>query len=359
MRVARSHELKGEPQRHRPRAQSRWRMADYIVPAVVSIAFLFYARPFVLPLVIASVAGMVLQPAVGWLIRRHVPPFLAAAILAVVLLTAAGGFIYYFAQPAMQWIKRAPGAALDMKQKLETTLHLPWSTPASPEPDKEISKPAPLQMPDTQMLSTILTWTGTTLAGVVEAIVLLYLILVSNGWFSRKLAEMLSSHYERPWVIESLDKLQREMSRYMLSITFINVVFGLLLAAGLAIVGLPNAPMWGGLAALLNYIPYFGPVFGMIIVGIVGILTFNTFPKEILPLAFYLGMHLLEADLVTPLFLGQRFTIHPLVIFISLLFWTWVWGVPGAFLSGPMLVALKVASDRLPALASWGELLKK
>ena len=109
--------------------------------------------------------------------------------------------------------------------------------------------------------------------------------------------------------------------------------------------------------AVLNFVPYFGPATGIILLGMVGLLTFDTLWKGILPAAWYLLLHLVEANFLTPMLLGRRFTLNPVVIFIFLIFWTWLWGVPGALLSVPILVSIKVVADHVPALSSVRELL--
>ena len=91
----------------------------------------------------------------------------------------------------------------------------------------------------------------------------------------------------------------------------------------------------------------------------VGLLTFDTFWQAALPPAWYLLFHLLEANLVTPMLLGRRFTLNPAAIFVSLIFWTWLWGVPGALLSLPILVSIKVVCDRVPAMSPVSELLSR
>ena len=121
--------------------------------------------------------------------------------------------------------------------------------------------------------------------------------------------------------------------------------------------GVPNPAMWGVLAALLNYIPYFGPFAGVLVLGVMGLLTFDTVPKGLLPPIWYLALHLLEANFITPILLGRRFVLNPVIIFISLIFWTWVWGVPGALLSVPILMTIKAICDRVPALAAVSEFL--
>jgi predicted PurR-regulated permease PerM len=115
--------------------------------------------------------------------------------------------------------------------------------------------------------------------------------------------------------------------------------------------------MWGLLIALLNFVPYFGPFAGISLLAIIGLLTFNTLWKALLPPAWYLLFHLLESNFITPILLGRRFTLNPVVIFVSLIFWTWLWGVPGALLSVPILVSIKVFCERAPSMSHVSELL--
>jgi predicted PurR-regulated permease PerM len=117
--------------------------------------------------------------------------------------------------------------------------------------------------------------------------------------------------------------------------------------------------MWGVMAALLNFIPYFGPIVGIIVVGLVGFFTLDSFPKEIWPMSWYLVVHVLEADLITPIILGRRFTLDPVMILISLMFWTWLWGISGALLAVPILVSANVVCARVPSLSNIRELFKK
>jgi predicted PurR-regulated permease PerM len=107
------------------------------------------------------------------------------------------------------------------------------------------------------------------------------------------------------------------------------------------------------------FVPYFGPVAGVFVLAAVGLLTFDTLWQALLPPTWYLLLHSLEANLVTPVLLGRRFTLNPVVIFVSLIFWTWLWGVPGALLSVPILASMKVVCDRVPAMSSVSELLSQ
>lgn len=152
-------------------------------------------------------------------------------------------------------------------------------------------------------------------------------------------------------------EIQHNISNYLFAVSLINIGLGMVVSGGLYFLGVPNAAMWGMLVAVLNFVPYFGPVAGVILLATVGLITFDTLWKGLLPPAWYLLLHLLEANFVTPMLLGRRFTLNPVVIFVFLIFWTWLWGVPGALLSVPILVSIKVVCDRVPKLSSVSELL--
>ena len=195
--------------------------------------------------------------------------------------------------------------------------------------------------------------------GAGETLVLLYLLLASGDLFLQKLVRMMPTLRDKKRAVEISHEIQQNISNYLFSVTLINFGLGLAVSGGLFFMGVPNAAMWGLCVAVANFVPYFGPVAGVIVLGAVGMLTFETLGKGLLPPAWYLLLHLLEANLITPLLLGRRFTLNPVVIFVSLIFWTWLWGVPGALLSVPILVSIKVVCDRVPAMSSVSELLSR
>jgi predicted PurR-regulated permease PerM len=192
----------------------------------------------------------------------------------------------------------------------------------------------------------------------IETLVLLYLLLASGDLFLQKLVHVMPTLGDKKRAVEISHEIQQNISNYLLSVTLINVGLGVIVSGGLYFMGVPNAVMWGIFVAILNFVPYFGPVAGITLLAAVGILTFETsLWRALLPPAWYLLLHLLETNLVTPVLLGRRFTLNPVVIFVSLIFWTWLWGVPGALLSLPILVSIKVISDHIPALSSVSEVL--
>lgn len=205
--------------------------------------------------------------------------------------------------------------------------------------------------------SSILDWTGTLLAGMGETLVLLYLLLASEDLFLHKLLHVMPTWREKKRAVEISHEIQQNISNYLFSVSLINIGLGLAVSGGLYFMGVPNAAMWGMLVAILNFVPYFGPVVGVLLLAAVGLLTFDTLWQGLLPSIWYLVLHLMEANFITPILLGRRLTLNPVVVFVSLMFWTWLWGVPGALLSVPILVSAKVVCDRFPTLSAASELL--
>src|ERR1017187_7739722 len=279
------------------------------------VAFLYFARPVVLPIFLACVGGMTLKPLIRWLSQWHIPPALSAAV--VLSLLAVGVTIGFI----------------------------------------QIERPAPAVELKTSRVPTFINWTGTFLAGLGESLVLLYLLLASGDLFLQKLVRVMPTMHDKKRAVDISHEIQQQISNYLLSVSLINLGLGIIVGGGLYWLGVPNAAMWGMMVALFNFIPYFGPVAGISLLAVVGLLTFDTVWKGLLPPAWYLLLHLLEANFITPVLLGRRFTLNPVVIFVSLIFWTWLWGMPGALLSVPILVSIKVICERFPSMSHVSELL--
>ena len=229
---------------------------------------------------------------------------------------------------------------------------------ATDQEKKEEQRITPMvEVKDQRGTSSILNWTGTLLAGLSEVLVLIYLLLASGELFLQKLVRAMPTLRGKIRAIEISHEIQQNISHYLFSVSLINVCLGVVVSCGLYFLGVPNATMWGLLVAFLNFVPYFGPVAGVILLAVVGLLTFDGPWRGLLPPLLYMALHLLEANFVTPILLGRRFTLNPVAIFVSLIFWIWLWGIPGALLSVPILVSIKVVCDRIPSMSYLAELI--
>ena len=329
-----------------------------------TIAFLYFARPVVLPVVLACVAGMALKPLIRWLSYGHIPPAISAAVVLCLLVAAVGIGFFQLGRPAMTWMNDAPARMAELRHRVQRMFPRVARFNQAADAvnnlgaaEEEQKKVTTVELKTSRVPSSFINWTGTFLVGVGEMLVLLYLMLASGDLFLQKLVHVMPTFREKKNAVEISHEIQQNISNYLFSVSLINIGLGALVSGGLYLLGVPNAVMWGVLVAVLNFIPYFGPVAGILLLATVGLLTFDSLWKGLLPPAWYLLLHLLETNLITPVLLGRRFTLNPVVIFVSLIFWTWLWGVPGALLSVPILVSIKVICDRVPTMSSVSELL--
>src|ERR1035437_7828865 len=334
------------------------------------IAFLYFARPVILPIFLACVAGMAFKPLIRWLSYCHIPPALSAAVVLCLLVAAIGIGFFQLGRPALTWMNEAPQHMTELRQRVLTIFPrlarfsqaaaAVNNLGATEEEKKEAQKQAPtVEVKDSRGTRSILNWTGTLLVGIGETLVLLYLLLASGDLFLQKLVHVMPTLRDKKRAVEISREIQQNISNYLFSVSLINIGLGIVVSGGLYFMGVPNAAMWGMLVALLNFVPYLGPAAGIILLAAVGLLTFDTLWQAVLPPAWYLLLHLLEANLITPVLLGRRFTLNPVVVFVSLIFWTWLWGVSGALLS--LLITGGSQGSRTlnhAALQSWPLFLK-
>jgi len=145
----------------------------------------------------------------------------------------------------------------------------------------------------------------------------------------------------------AIREVQDRVAAYILTVGLINTGVGVVVALGAWVMGLEAPIMWGGLAALLNFIPYVGPLIMVALLGLFGIGSADAVLVGLIPAAAYLGLHTVEANVITPAVLGARFTMNPVLILLALSYFGWIWGVAGALLSVPILLTLTALVDHL------------
>jgi predicted PurR-regulated permease PerM len=328
------------------------------------IAFAYFARPVVLPLLLAWVASMTLKPPVSWLRKFHFPNSLAAGIVLGFFLCVVGIGAMWLGRPAVEWAKSAPEQVPQLREKFKNIVQpvMRFSAAASSVGNLDgaqssTNAPPPVAVKDNHMVGAMFTWTRSLVAGIAEAIVLAFLLLASGDSFMQKMAHIIRDREKKKRAVEISREIQHSISRYLFTVSVINVGLGCVVGMAFWLVGMPNAAMWGGVAAILNFLPFFGPTMGMIVVGLAGLMAFNTVGGALLPVGVYLLLHMVESYFVTPFALGQRFSLSRVIIFVAFIFFAWLWGVFGALLAVPLLVTLKVICERVPALEPMSEIL--
>ena len=183
-------------------------------------------------------------------------------------------------------------------------------------------------------------------------------MLVFGETFMRRLVEVLPNFKDKKQAVVISSAIEHDISAYLLTVTVINAVVGSAVAAVMWAFGVPGWPLWGVVAFCLNYIPILGPLAGVGMFAIVGLASLGAAWLSLLPAAAYLGIHIMEGEIITPMILARRFTINPIAVMLGLVFWYWMWGVEGAVLAVPLLAVIKIMCDRLRPLRAFGHLLE-
>ena len=326
---------------------------------------LYFARPFVLPVVLALLLNFLLSPAVRGLKRLRIPESIGAMIVLLAVVSTIGYGAYRLSGPASEWLDKAPQGMREVEREIRDIQRPVQDVQrAAEEVEEQVGRLAgrdrsrEVAVQDGGGLTgAILDRTTAFVGGVLVVIVLLYFLLASGDMFLRKLVRVLPRFEEKKRAIEIARKTERHVSTYLVTLTLINVGLGIVVAIAMKLTGMPNPVLWGVLAAVLNFVPYLGPIVTVGILSLVSLLTFDDLGRAVIPPAVYFAVNFFEGSFVTPSLLGRRLTLNPVVVFIGLIFWGWMWGIAGALLAVPILATFKIFCDHIDPLAPIGEFL--
>lgn len=339
-------------------------LAAGAVGLVAVVGSVYLARAFLLPIVLAFMLRLVLGPIVRFLKQRGVPEALGAGIVLVGMLAVGAYGVYRLAGPAVSWIDSGPESVRRLESKLRTLRKPVDQVTQAAERVENIAtgngdKAAEVVIKPTTLRDRLFSHTGGILTAAGMTLVLLFFLLASGDFFLRKLVRVLPRLDDKKLAVEVARRIENNISHYLLSVTMINACLGMTVTAATWIIGLPNPVLWGVMVAALNYIPYVGPLTSQIVLGLVGVMTFDSLGRALIAPGVYFAIDVVESNFIAPAVLGRRLELNPVMIFLSVSFWTWLWGVPGALLAVPMLTTLKILCDALEPLAPIAEFLSE
>lgn len=345
----------------RPRAS----VAQLILTTLALLFAAWAASDVLIPLLLAMFLALIGNPIIRLLQKLFVPRFIGGALVLGLGLAAAVLLVDRLAQPASAWITQAPAQLRQLEPKLRNWLQPVRDANSAAQAIAQAattgsSRPARVIRTDASDPWDALLATPRRLASVLAVILLTYFFMTYGQALVRKAIAMLPRRQQKLVTANIVQAIEREISRYVVTITVINVVVGSLLAAGLLLIGLPlpQALLWGTMMAVLNFAPYVGPMLGVGIMLLVGFTHFQGVLPALAPALIYLGLHLLEGELVTPIILGRRMAISPLILILSLMMLGWLWGIAGLLLAVPLLVCVKIVLARIDRYARWAALLE-
>ena len=323
----------------------------------------YVASDIVLPLVFAVILKLLLQPAMRILERMRVPRILAALLLILALFGTIVGLGTAISGPAGTWAAKLPEGIPRLQERL-SFMREPIDTlqrflqqvedfgRTGPSPEAAASARGPA------LRTTLFTGTRNFASGFVMTVLFLFSLPVSGDIFLHRLVEIMPRFSSKRQVVEISQQIESDISAYLVTITIMNAAVGVAVALTMWLTGVGDPILGGTVAFLLNYVPILGTALGVLIFLLAGLLTIDTLWLALLPAALYLGFHLIEGETVTPMLLARRFTLNPVLVIISLIFWFWMWGIPGAILAVPMLAITKIICDRVRPLAAFGHFLE-
>jgi predicted PurR-regulated permease PerM len=323
---------------------------------------LYFARAFLLPIVLAVLLDFLFSPIVRILKRFRVPEPLGAALVVALLLGAIGAGAYSLVDPARAWMAKAPASIEKVQSRLRvlrkpveqvsrTANEVEAATNVGQGNAQEVVVRGP------RMSERLFGTTQSLVTGALEMLVLLYFLLAVGDLFLQKLIKVLPQLQDKKKAVMIARETESSISTYLVTVALVNLGLGTVVAMVMWLIGMPNPILWGALAGVAEFVPYLGATAMLIALCLAGLVAFPTTSHALLAPGGYLAVNLIQANLITPTVLGRRLTLNPVAILVGLVFWWWLWGVGGAFIAVPLLATFKILCDHIESLAPVGEFL--
>lgn len=319
---------------------------------------LFLALPFVLsigavvflPPVTAMIFTIVLSPLADRLTRIGLPNMLASliaicALIAVVLLA-----LLLILQPAFVMVDQVPALARQVAQRFaELRGNLSWVSDVNRQLARITGHSATREVvvASPSVIEQVAFATPSVILETLLTLLMTFFMIESRIRMKRRILLDRHSFSASVRLARVLRDVQERVASYILTVAQVNFGVGVLVALGAWGFGMSAPVMWGGLAFVLNFLPYLGPLMMMGLLGLVGLGTSSSVALGLVPMLAYLCLHAVESNVVTPSILGARFTLNPVAILLSISYFSWIWGVLGALLSVPILLTISALLDHI------------
>ena len=319
---------------------------------------LFLALPFVfsigsvvfLPLVSAIILTIVLTPLADRLIRLGLPNVLASALSLLAAIVVVVLAVLVIVQPAYDLVEQAPRLIARVGEQFNS---LRGSFGWIADIDRQLARitgnatGSQVIVAGPSVLEQVAIATPSVVVEILLTLLMTYFMIESRIRMKRSLLLDRHSFGASLRAARVMRDVQDRVASYIITVAQINFGVGVLVALGAWALGLTAPVMWGGLAMALNFLPYVGPLTMVGLLALIGLGTAETIPLGLIPPLLFLALHTIEANVVTPALLGARFTLNPVMILLSISYFSWIWGVIGALLSVPILLTLTALVEHL------------
>lgn len=340
---------------------------------LLSLAALRYSREFVVPLLVAILAAIALAPPVRQL-SRLVPRWLAAAIVVLGLASVAGVTSWVLSDDIAIFSRRLPSIVREVRAAIQSASPrqglirqlqqavTELEQTAAPKPKPGDATPVTIVEP-VDVQQQLMAWARRAGGFLLEAILLIFLIyflLASGEFFKQKFVRLSGDRLsERKVTVQMIDEITSKIGRYIFYMFWSGTLVGLVTWLVFYSLGVRYAGLWGVAAGVLNWVPYFGPTVVMVASAAAALVQFKTMVMVATVAGASVAITSLEGYLLTPIVLGAAARVNAVAVFISIMFWGWMWGVPGMLLAVPIVMIVKTIADHVESLSSLSELLSE
>jgi len=336
-----------------------------VLAGLASVGALYVGKELLIPITLALVLKLLLQPVMDFLsVRFRIPAALSAVMLIICIFGTSVVVAVSISGPASSWLQKAPQVLPTLKEKL-VPLRRPidYLQGAFKELEDAATSTKDANVPtvavkDTAAVASKLTGiTLMVLGRIFTTMIVLFFLLAAGERLLRGLIEVLPRLRDKRQAVDIAVETQRQIGGYLVTITVMNTLVGIVTGLAMWTCGLGDPVLWGATAFALNYIPILGPATGVGLFFIAGIVALEWPWQALIPALLYLSIHIMEGEIITPMLLAKRFTLNPVLVIVSLFFWHTLWGVPGALLAVPLLAMFKILCDRVEALKPVGHII--
>ncbi len=339
------------------------RHVSLVILTLLAVLYtLHFAAAFFLPIVVAILLNLLLSPIVR-LLRNylHIPVPLGAGIVILALLGVVVFGAYRLTPAASAWLARAPQSLATLKRRIQPLSRPMERVSQAAEQVEQATdmdkKTQEVEIKGPSLIQQVFGGTTAFLSSAMVVIFLTYFLLASGELFLQKLVGVLPQLKDKKTAVRIVRETEAQVSLYLVVTTLINVGVGVATGGALALLGMPNAVLWGVIAMVLNFVPYIGGLVNTVILALAALLSFEDTSRALMVPLVFTVINILEGNLITPWILGRRMRLNTVAVFVGLVFWWYLWCITGAILAVPIMATIKITCDHIASLAPIGEFL--
>jgi predicted PurR-regulated permease PerM len=307
-------------------------------------------RPILLPVLAAAVLALTLAPLIKAAKRAGIPTWVTAIVILLFGFGALSLAAMALAKPVSEWIGRAPEIGASIRDKLAVldqpiaALHQLEASLFGNNAGLNVSMPA------STVVLPVVAFVTPAAGELVLFFTTLFFFLVGEIELRNQFVALFGGRDSKLRFLKIMRDIERNLAGYLAVVTVVNIAVAIIVSLGAWLIGFPNPLIFGFLAGLFNYVPYIGPAIMVVVLFGVGLVTFTSLTHALIAPLGLIALATLEGHLITPTLVGRRLTLNPLVVFLALAFWTWMWGPMGALLATPLsIIGLVVVNHLFPS----------